>query len=222
MENHEIEKSKRVGGFSLIELIIALAITLFIVSICLVLLAESLHQKVREDSLVSALADGNQGLKSINLDLINAGMSLNGNGIVAANSGKNFIRIRSNLNAFLKQTTSNAVTDDSEDVVYMTVAGEKGKCVLAKLDVNSGTSNILATEIDNTDIDNDGAGDGLKFSYLDADGNEVTAANAAQVRVTLRIILPQLGTPNSPGYKPKTILPLSSKIFLRNSNLLKY
>jgi hypothetical protein len=177
---------------------------------------------VREDSVVSALADANQGLDAMSRDLANAGMGLNSNGIVSANSGKNFIRIRSNLNAFSKQTSSNKVTDQNEDVAYLVVASQNGKSALVRMDVNSNASSIIGTELDNSDMDNDGSGDGLVFNYLDASGTEVSADNAVQILITLRLKLPQQGVPNSPGYKPATVVPLSSKVFLRNSQLMFY
>jgi type II secretory pathway pseudopilin PulG len=220
--NLTFNKTNKQGGFSLIELIIALTITLFIVAISFTLLAESLNQKVREDSVVSALADANQGLDAISRDLANAGMGLNSNGIVSANSGKNFIRIRSILNAFSKQTSSNKVTDQNEDVAYLVVASQNGKSALVRMDVNSNATSVIGTELDNSDIDNDGSGDGLVFNYLDASGTEVSADNAVQILITLRLKLPQQGVPNSPGYKPATVVPLSSKVFLRNSQLMFY
>lgn len=209
-------------GFSLIELIIALTITIIILTISFTLLVESLRQKFREDAVVSALADGNQALNALSNDLINAGMGIKGNGILAANSGKNFIRIRSNLNAFMKQTSSNTVTDTNEDIAYLVVPSENGQGVLVKMDVNTGTVNVIASKIDNSDIDNDGAGDGVSFTYLDVNGNQVSADSAVQLIITLRLKLPQQGTPKSPGYKPETILPITTKVFLRNSYLISY
>lgn len=221
-KNSNFINTGKQGGFSLIELIISITITIIILVISFTLLIESLNQRVREDAVVSALADGNQALNAISNDIINAGMGLKGNGILAANSGKNFIRIRSNLNAFMKQTSSGTVTDVNEDVAYLVVPNQNGQGVLVRMDVNTGTVNVLASKIDNSDTDNDGDGDGINFTYLDIDGNQVSSGSAVQLIITLRLKLPQQGTPKSPGYKPETILPITTKVFLRNSYLLSY
>ena len=214
--------TNRQSGFSLIEMLFALTITLFITALAFTLLAQSLNRKVHDEAQVSALADANQALSRMSQDITNAGFGLKTNGLVAADCTEEKIRVRANLNALMKQTTSGTVTDADEDLIFQLVANLNGGSALVRTDVNTGQSAIVATLIDNKDINGDGDGDGLTFNYLDAAGSEVSPQNAVKVEIIIRITLPQVGQPNSPGYQPEITKQLSSSVVLRNSNLLAY
>lgn len=204
------------------EMLFAMTITLIIVALAFTLLAQSLNRKIHDEAQVSALADANQALSRMSQEITNAGFGLSSNGLVAADCTEEKIRIRANLNALMKQTTSGAVTDPGEDVIFQLVTNLNGGSALVRTDVNTGESSVVATLIENKDINGDGDGDGLTFNYLDAAGNEVSPDNAVKVEIIIRITLPQVGQPNSPGYQPETTKQLSSSVVLRNSNLLAY
>ena len=88
------------GGFSLLELIIAMAITIALMTAASTLLANALRVRSRENQKSDALADTQRALNIISREIANAGFNLNNNGIVAGDSGPNQLRIRSNLNRF--------------------------------------------------------------------------------------------------------------------------
>ena len=219
---NELQTTKRQGGFSLLELMIAMTITLIMVSLAFSLLAQSLNHKMRDEAQVSALADANQSLSRISQEIGNAGFGLSSNGLVAADCAKEKIRIRANLNALMKQTTSGTVTDAGEDLIFQLVKNPGEDSSLVRTDVVTGESSVVATKLDDTDINGDGVGDGLTFNYLDAGGNEITPQNAVRVKITVRIKLAQVGSPGSPGFYPETTKQLFSSIVLRNSRLLAY
>jgi prepilin-type N-terminal cleavage/methylation domain-containing protein len=93
------------AGFSLIEMIIAMAITITITAVAASLLAQSMNIRTRANEKVDALADAQRALNIMSREIADAGFNLNGNGIVAEDSiteanGNSTIRIRSNLNKF--------------------------------------------------------------------------------------------------------------------------
>src|SRR5258705_13338349 len=98
MQSKELGKS-RVAGFSLFELLIAMTITLVILSVASAILANSFKIRARENQRTEALADAQRGLNLITREVANSGYGLTDNGIVGADSGLTSIRVRANLNA---------------------------------------------------------------------------------------------------------------------------
>lgn len=201
---------------------IAMTITLAVIAMAFYLVAQSLNRKTRDETQTKALADANQALGILSKEITNAGFGLTSNGLVAADCTEEKIRVRANLNSLAKQTTSNTVSDQDEDVIFQLIANPNGGSALVRTDVGLGQSAVVSTQIDNTDINGDGDGDGLTFNYLDESGNAVAPQNAARVEIIVRIVLPQVGQPGAPGYQPKVTKQLSSSVVLRNSRLLAY
>jgi type II secretory pathway pseudopilin PulG len=227
MRNTDLTSDKYVAekcskGFSLIELLITMTITILVLALAFGLLASSLNQKVHEENQASVLADATLALDRMGEEIVNGGFGLRNNGIVAAESGEETIRVRANLNALMKQTTSNSVTDRGEDVAFMLVTADDGFVSLVRLDIATGVTSILASSIDNRDINNDGDGDGLTFTYFDAAGAEVAPQNAYRVGITLRLHLPQVSVPGAQGYRPEVTKVLTENIVLRNTRFEMY
>src|SRR3712207_4687200 len=107
------------GGFSLPELMVAMAVTMVVTVLASNLIAGSLKTRSRENQRAEALADSQRGLYVMSREIANSGFGLAGNGLVAADTGETSIRVRANLNAFEGQTTSNATSDSDEDVKFM-------------------------------------------------------------------------------------------------------
>src|ERR1044071_1764884 len=74
------------AGFSLVELIVAMTITLVVLGIATTLLARSLNMRVRGNDNVDALADAERALNIMSREIAQAGFNLTDNGIVAADS----------------------------------------------------------------------------------------------------------------------------------------
>ena len=94
-------------GFSLIELIIAMTITLVVLTIATTLIARSLNMRTRGNDNIDALADAERALNIMSREIAQAGFNLmpTDNGIVPEDSvtdanGNSTIRIRANLNRF--------------------------------------------------------------------------------------------------------------------------
>src|SRR5215207_6198629 len=84
------------AGFSLIELMVALGVTLVIMVIATRLLAMSMFVRQRENQRSEAVADVQRALQSMSREISNAGLGMKNNGLVASDSNDISIRIRSN------------------------------------------------------------------------------------------------------------------------------
>jgi len=144
----QYSKSSSAAGFSLIELMVAMTITLFLASMACTLLAGSFNIRGREDQKTAALADTQRALNLMSREIANSGFGLSNNGIVAADSSMDRIRIRANLNAFDRFVSSANVSDPNEDVGYKLVT-DNTNSYIQRLDVNTGArTTVLANRVD--------------------------------------------------------------------------
>jgi len=220
------------GGFSLLELIIAMAITMVLMTAASTLLANALRVRSRENQKTDALADTQRAINIISREIANAGFNLNNNGIVVADSGLNQLRIRSNLNRFdydplVTDPMRVSVTDSGEDITYSLHEVDKTK-YLARHDEYGTGSTVLANRIDS-----------LNFHYFDQkvtytalpNDDDISSPSAAEVTdltkakyivIAVSVTLDEVGTQGTPGYQPKYSVLLCSDIVLRNTKLWDY
>jgi type II secretory pathway pseudopilin PulG len=228
------KKKSQVGseGFSLLELVVAMGITILLAGLASMLLAGSFSTRARENQKTEALADTQRGLNLMTREIANSGYGLTDNGLVAVDSGLNSIRVRANLNAASGETTSASASDRDEDIKYLLYT-ESGNSYIVRLDVNSSAQEmVLANRVD-----------ALKFRYyadrvtyqasncditnvLDSYGNPVgevaQKSGAGYVVLSICVNLPAVSSPGAPGYQPSSSVQLVSDIALRNSQLYAY
>jgi len=237
------KNNKNQAGFSLIELLVALTVTLVVMSIAVTLLARTLNVRSRENERVDELADVQRALNIMSREISNAGFNLTTNGIVAEDSNQQAIRIRANLNKFnfgpgVTDASRANVQDSGEDISYFVNTVDNTK-YLARWDrfASAGPPDLRGTVLANrVDI--------VRFYFFDskvtytqdlvncqitsplndagASQAEVTPDNAKYVVIVACIRTPQVGTPGSPGYQPPSKVLLISDVALRNSRLNKY
>lgn len=209
-----------------------MAVTLVIVTIASTLLASSFAIRGRENQGSAALADAQRALNTMSREIANAGYGLSTNGIVAGDSGLTQIRVRSDLDL------SGATSANDEDLKFVLVNDANGSFVVRMNLQPAQTTGLIANRID-----------GLKIRYYDervtytigdcklavancditnvrnsagAVEAEVTPDLAKYIVLILRVALPAVGTPGSPGYQPVSATQLVSTVTLRNSNLQTY
>ena len=213
------------AGFSLFELMIAIAITLVLTVLASSLMAGSFNVRGREDQKTFALADAQRALNLMTREIANSGLGLTNNGIVTTDSGESVIRVRSNLNAFDGQATSNAVSDSHEDVRYRLV-NTGAESYIERLDVNTGArTTVLANRVDSFRIRY--YADRVTYTTGTCDittttGEVTDRRNAKYIVLIVCVELPARGTPGSPGYQPESRVQLISDVTLRNANLVDY
>ena len=222
-------KQKQQSGFSLLELIIAMGITITLMTAATSLLANALRIRARENQKSDALADVQRALNIMSREIADAGFNLSSNGIVAAESGLHNIRVRTNANKYdfteLAQSRNN-VMDRGEDILYFINEADLTK-YLARNDIFGDGSTVLANRIDS-----------LNFHYFaqkvtytvppggaditNASASEVAPAAAKYVVIAVSVTLDPVGTPGSTGYQPAYSVLLCSDVTLRNADLWNY
>jgi len=214
-------------GLYIIELLIAMGITLTVLGLAGNLLAGSFNVRARENQKTDALADAQRALNIMTREIANTGFGLANNGIVEADSNASAIRVRSNLNAFDSQTTSNSISDRNEDVKYSLYSAGSNNYIV-RLDI--GTQNqitVLANRVDTLNIRYYPA----KISYTATSDNcdistastEVTQkSNTKYIVISVCVELPARGSPGSPGYQPVSRVQLVSDVYLRNADVANY
>ena len=188
MQRHHLVSSS--SGFSLLELLIAMTITLAVMAAASTLLATSLRTRSRENQRSNALAAAQRALNIMSREIGNSGYGLTDNGIVVADSDADSIRVRANLDngPNLNQTNEDVrfVLQDDNDVIVRVE--------------NAGTSGVLATGITSMTIE-----------YLSVIGTTVAAASAERVRIDIQVALP------AGPQQPAGLVRLTSDVALRNA-----
>lgn len=219
-------KGAQSAGFSLLELMIAMTITLVVLGASSMLLSGAFNTRARENQKSDALADAQRAVNMMTREIANSGFGLS-NGIVDADSGTSKIRIRANLNALDKELTSDKVSDRDEDIKYELYTDAEYSYIV-RLDINTAAQEtVLANRVDT-----------LRFYYfadkvdyttgdcvinLPTGVSEVTTKSSAKYIVILVCVtLPERGTAGSVGYQPQRHIQLVSDVSLRNSSLTNY
>ena len=229
--NEQNIKHARTAGFSLIELLIAMAITLTVMGIATTLIARSLKVRARENRQTDALADAQRALNLMSREIANAGFRMRTNGIVWEDSNNDTsIRVLANLNKYTGET-DNGVTEEGEDVKFFLTNNKQS---LVRYDANAPAglkSTVLANRISGLNI----YYYSQRIDYTTGDcnapvisGNGVVRltnaniSNATYVVLAICVNLPAEGVQGSPGYQPATQALLVSDVALRNANINSY
>lgn len=223
---------KASGGFSLLELLIAMVITMALMTAASTLLANALRVRSRENQKSDALADTQRALNIMSREIANAGFNLNGNGIVAADSNATALRIRSNLNRYVTDDVSitaamrDSLTQANEDITYFLNEADLTK-YLVRHDPYGNGSTVLANRIDTMNIHYFDQ----KVTYTAPPGgtditgwsvDPVAPTSAKYIVIAISVTLDPVGTPGSPGYQPPYTVLLCSDVTLRNTDLWNY
>jgi prepilin-type N-terminal cleavage/methylation domain-containing protein len=236
--------TKNENGFSLIELIIAMAITLTIMGLATTLLASAFASRSRENTKSDAIADVQRALNITTREISNSGLKLPGglpgissNGLVAGDSNSESLRVVSNLNGMPDSANGyfedSDVTDADEDVKFlMYVDNTIGQRYIVRYEKNgTNQTTVLANRIDSlvfryydekvtytTTKNSDGEAD--ITTVVNASGlteTEVSPGSAKFIVIAVGVTLPAVGVSGANGYQPETQITLTSDVVLRNS-----
>lgn len=234
-----LQRNNKQAGFSLLELIIAMTLTITVMGVSSALLAQALNVRTRTNANNDALADAQRALNIMSREIANAGFNLTGNGIVAGDTGtdadgNSMIRFRANTNRYdesVSTTARNGIgvigEDAGEDVKYF-VYKTSNTNLLARHDEYAqagGSVTVLANRLDNLHMHYYGQRVTYSTSGCDLTGasaSEVSPSAAKYVVIAVCVNLAAVGTPGSSGYQPSKNVLLLSDVALRNSNLTVY
>jgi type II secretory pathway component PulJ len=241
----KMQHSNNQAGFSLLEVIIAMGITITIMGLASTLLASGFHSRSREDRKSDAIADVQRAMNIMTREIANSGFKLPdgldrvaSNGIVTGDSDNTSLRIVSNLNGMPDSANGyfedSDVEDADEDLKFlMYVDADLGQRYIVRYERNgSNQTTVLANRIDSlifryydekvtydTTVDKD-TGVCDITNVKDAAGNsknEVPRENAKFIVIAVGVTLPPVGPPNTDGYQPLSHVQLTSDVVLRNS-----
>jgi prepilin-type N-terminal cleavage/methylation domain-containing protein len=240
----QTQSSRNEAGFSLVELIIAMAITVTIMALSCTLLAAGFNMRSREDRKSDAIADVQRALNIMTREISNSGLKLpsglsavSSNGIVTSDTDSDELRIVSNLNgmpdtanAFVEDTD---VTDADEDVKFlMYVDSTLGQRYIVRYERNgSNQTTVLANRVDSlvfryydekvtydTTVLSDGTCDITNVkNAAGTTETEVSPSAAKFIVIAVGVTLPAVGKSRSNGYQPPSQVQLTSDVVLRNS-----
>lgn len=217
------------AGFSLIELIIAMATTLVLLGIASTVLSAGLRIREREESVTDAAADAQRALNIMSREIANAGFNLTTNGVVDGDSDSSSIRIRSNLNKYDSSASSasqNGVIDAGEDLKYsVNVANNTNYLIRHDENASGIKTNVLANRLDQIRIHYFKQKVTYSTDECDITGvssAEVAPSSAGYIVIAVCVRIPAAGSPNSTGYQPASRVLLVSDVVLRNSVLSNY
>lgn len=234
-------RSKNQAGFSMVELILAMTITLTVMGLASSILAGAFKIRSREDRKSDGIADVQRALNIMTREISNSGLKIptglgkvSTNGVVAEDSNNESIRIVSNLNGMPDSANGyfeDADLDDTDEDVKFLMYVDAGQRYIVRYEKNgTNETTVLANRIDS-----------LVFRYYDekvtyettvVDGvcditNVRNAAGATETEVNpglakfiviaVGVTLPEVGTFGVAGYQPPSQVQLTSDVVLRNS-----
>lgn len=202
-------KKNSQSGFTLNELVIAMTIMLVLMGAAMTLLTQAFSTRTRETSKVDALVSARSAIDGMSREIGNSGYGLSSNGIVAADSNTQRLRIRANLD-----NTNLETNGDGEDVTYFF---DNTTQSILRYNRNAGAGIPESTVIVNRISD-------VTFNYFDYVGSNSTpvstptpTANTGRVRITVTISLPDVA-----GQPRNQTVTLTSEVNLRNSTYMRY
>lgn len=219
------------AGFSLLELIIAMAVTLTVMTVATTMIARSLRVRSRENRRMDALADAQRALNMMSREIANSGFRMRTNGIVWQDSNNDkSIRVLANLNKYTGET-DNGVTEEGEDVKFFLADNTQ---YLVRYDPHA-SANLQTTVLANRVYSMRVYYYAKRVDYTTGDCDTPVTTPAGTVRLTnaniagagyvviaVCVDLPAEGKPNSPGYQPASKTLLVSDVALRNFNVYEY
>ncbi len=208
------------AGFSLIELVVAMGVTLVIMALASTLLSQSFNVRTRESQRSTAVTDAQSALNVITREVSNAGYGLKSNGIYTAQSDDDAITV-------LADFDQDNTWDADEVISYQLRANPNtGTNSLVRLATDgagaaatSGT--VLAESVNSFRVRYFSQRRDYTTGNCDLDANSVAAVTtpdkAQYVVFVLCATLPAIGEAGDPGFQPASRVQLISDATLRNS-----
>ena len=240
----QTRRSKNEAGFSLLELVLAMTITITIMGLASSILAGAFNIRSREDRKSDAIADVQRAMNIMTREISNSGLKLptgldavSTNGVVAGDSNSSGIRIVSNLNAMPELANGYAedadLDDTDEDVKFlMYIDTDRGQRYIVRYEKNgSNQTTVLANRVDSlvfryydekvtyeTTVSADGVCDITNVKNAAGDTEtEVSPGSAKFIVIAVGVTLPSVGTKGAEGYQPPSQVQLTSDVVMRNS-----
>ena len=234
-------RSNNQTGFSMIELLLAMTITITVMGLASSILAGAFKIRSREDRKSDAVADVQRALNIMSREISNSGLKVptglgkvSTNGVVAEDSNNTSMRIVSNLNGMPDPANGYFedpdLDDTDEDVKFLMYVDASQRYIVRYEKNGTNQTTVLANRVDS-----------LVFRYYDekvtydttvvdgvcditnvknaagANKNEVNPGLAKFIVIAVGVTLPAVGTFGVDGYQPSSQVQLTSDVVLRNA-----
>lgn len=199
------KKKYKNAGFSMIELLIAMAVVLVLLGIVSTLLASAMSTRRRESRKTDALTSAQAALSVMSREISNSGFGLNFNGLVPADSSKTQLHFRANV----KNIGSAATESKDEDLTYFYDSSTKS---IVRYDPNdSPNTSVIVNRISEVSFQY------FNYTGTNSTGTEVTTPSTDTGRITLTVKVILEDVQGQPSDQKVT---LTSDITLRNSEYM--
>lgn len=220
-----IQKNKGTDGFSLVELLIGITVTLILLAAVSALLSQAMSVRARESRKADALVSAQAALNVMSREIANAGFGIftdsttqtPSNGLIIADSGEKQIHLRSNFEnvgdySVPPGSTVLATNEPGEDITYFFDSATNS---IVRYDPNAATGMPTTSVIVNRISD-------VSFKYYNytTSSSAVTETSSptsatGRIRITVLVKLdPVVGQPDN-----QTVT-FTSDVTLRNSNYM--
>jgi Tfp pilus assembly protein PilW len=223
---------KQEAGFSIMELLVAMTVMIFITGAATALLVSAFNVRGREDQRSEGTADARRALNIISREVASAGYQLPqgltysapggnkfvpANGLIAEDCDATAITFVTNTDAQGDFNPPGGVSADppsyaisgADEAVKFQFVQDGDNNFLVRKDLLTGDSLVLANRID-----------GVQFDFLDSSGAvAATIGEATSINIRVWVTLTPKGQPGSPGYQAPSQVTLASRVALRNARL---
>ncbi len=198
------KKDCKSEGFSIVELIISMTVTLVLLGVVSTLFAGAINSRKRESRRTDALSSAQAALNVMSREIANAGFGLNYNGLVPADSDADQLHFRSNVTNINSDTNS-----VGEDLTYFFDNTTKSIVRFDRYDTPQ--TSVIVNRISN-----------VNFQYFSYTGSSSTATettvpskDTGRITITVTVTLEKVQ-----GQPDGQFVTLKSDITLRNSEYM--
>jgi Tfp pilus assembly protein PilW len=189
-------------GFTMVELILSMAITLLILGVAVTIFSSVLGTRARESSRTDAITSAQAALNIMSREIGNAGYGLTDNGVVT-DSTATLLHIRSNLD-----NSNDAPVDPGEDIVFY-LDGTDGDRSVVRRDNNTNETSGIINRISSVNF--------AYRNYVSSGTPPIGAGpSTGKVTITLTVILE-----NVQGQPSGQTVTVTSDVTLRNSPYMR-
>lgn len=202
------EQTKKINdkGFSLLELIIAMAFTLVLLGIVSTLFTAAVGTRSRQSRRTDALTSAQAALNVMSREISNSGYGLTNNGMVPSDSHQQRLHFRSNV-----VNTDSSTNSAGEDVTYFYDANTQS---IVRFDANDAPqTSIVVNRISN-----------ITLTYFDYNGSSSTpvqrtspTSSTGRIRINVTVQLEDVA-----GQPVNQSVAFTSDVTLRNSDYMLF
>ena len=210
-------KKNKEAGFSLVELMIAMTITLVLLGLVSTLFARVMGTRQRESRRTDALTSAQAALNVMSREIANAGYGLNTNGIITTDSNAQRLHFRSNIvNNDVTPTPNRGTFSPGEDLTYFYDSNTDS---IVRYDAHGNGENLSSISVIVNNISK------VTYEYYDYTGSSSTPSAAktiptsdtSRIRITVLVELEKVQ-----GQPDNQVVKFASDVTLRNSEYMLF